>query len=85
LIKVVAHTTKMYVTKMLVLALQFSRSDADQRCAEIESSRPLAVAERDDSLKTEEKTVTPSDRRSKEGPNPCDLEVEWLTAHQCTN
>ena len=47
--------------------------------------RGVGEVSRDDSLKTEEKTVAGSDIAREEGPNPCDPRGLWLTAHQCTN
>ena len=60
---------------MLVLALQFSRggvAHAEHRLDCSKRARRIGAGERWNfhSLKTEEKTVTAGDRRSREGPNP---------------
>jgi hypothetical protein len=54
---------------MLVLALQFSRCDVTHAERDRRPARRSGVV-RNDSLKTEEKTVTVDDRYSREGPNP---------------
>lgn len=55
---------------MLVLALQFSRCDVTHTELGHEGRLDAAASLRNDSLKTEEKTVTVDDRYSREGPNP---------------
>ncbi len=69
---------------MLVLALQFSRSDADQQHRRA-VARGRLLWRREDSLKTEEKTVPPFTRRTGEGPNPSTRATRRSTTHQCTN
>ena len=55
---------------MLVLALQFSKGDMRMRNSERSSTQRRLRMWRIHSLKTEEKTVTAGDCRSREGPNP---------------
>ena len=67
---------------MLVLALQFSRSD-DLRMRSTRSTRHSGARQGIDSLKTEEKTVdVESTRRREETYDLCRLPA---TTHQCTN
>ena len=70
---------------MLVLALQFSRCDVTLAELDHEGRLDAAASLRNDSLKTEEKTVTFSDIAREEGPNPCDPRGRLLTVYQCTN
>ena len=71
---------------MLVLALQFSRCDltlAERTSVGLDAARRCGVRVRLPQNGREDGSRRR--RRSREGPNPCDLEVVTATAHQCTN
>ena len=58
---------------MLVLALQFSRCDVTHAELDHEGRLDAAASLRNDSLKTEEKTVPRTASLREEGPNPSTL------------
>ena len=66
-------------SKMLVLALQFSRCDVTHAELDPVGRLDAAASLRNDSLKTEEKTVNRRRLTQEEGPNPCDPRGQWPT------